>query len=66
MRACFLGQTICALGNGIAVLTNMPIGDEAVGVAVTKADERATSESDPSAQTGVPQRVVSKHSNKRT
>jgi hypothetical protein len=29
MRACFLGQMVCALGNGIAVLQSPPLPAEA-------------------------------------
>ena len=28
MRACFLGQNICALGYGVATLQSLPIADE--------------------------------------
>jgi len=31
MRACFLGQNVCALGYGVAMLQSPPLADEAPG-----------------------------------
>jgi hypothetical protein len=27
MRACFLGQNVCALGHGVAIVQSYPVGD---------------------------------------
>jgi hypothetical protein len=28
MRACFLGQNVCALGNGVAIVQTAPLGEK--------------------------------------